>query len=824
MQKIYDPLIHELQTRNLWQEQRTYSQDNNDGPLYSIDTPPPTVSGNLHIGHIFSYTHTDIIARYKRMQGFSIFYPFGFDDNGLPTERYVEKKRDVQAYQMARSAFISICLEETKLAAKTFKTLWQKIGLSVDWDFAYSTISDDVRRLSQLSFIELYNKGYVYRKAEPALYCTFCRTSVAQAELDDKETKTFFNDVVFKDQKGNDLIIATTRPELLPACVALLYNPEDIRYKHLKGQTATVPLFNTIVPIIADELVQIDKGSGLVMCCTFGDKTDVEWYKKHNLSYKQAIGFDGKCTELTGFLAGLKVHEARIRITEELIKHNLLIRQRETHHAVNVHERCKKEIEYTIINQWFVRILDYKKELLEIAEQIEWYPAFMKSRYTNWVENIGWDWGISRQRFFGIPFPVWHCSDCNAIIMAKVQSLPVDPQETEAPISACNKCGSANIKPDTDVMDTWNTSSLSPYICAFMKDNVAYANPYTQAIVKDQFLPMSMRPQAHDIIRTWAFYTIVKTWMHHETIPWKTIVISGHVLSDQKEKISKSKGNSLLEPDNLLKQYPADAVRYWTASGSLGHDILFSEQQLKIGQRLITKLWNAFRFIEEHVAQVNPAQVPEQFGSVNEWILDAASHCFERYCTYFEQHEFSLALDQVEQFFWRDFCDNYLELIKQPLFNNQLYSEQEINAIRWTLHNIGMRILQLYAPYLPYVTETIYQEVYKRNSAACSLHQTKYTTIQIPYAFEQSKHTMAVINTLIGEIRKLKTSAQVSLKTPLEVLALYSDSPANIAIIEKHKQLLIGISHAQEITYNTGTLENNGMEKKDELFYASIQV
>ncbi len=557
----YNAKSEEQRIQQRWEAEQTNAMEQYHGQLYSIDTPPPTVSGSLHIGHIFSYTQTDIIARYQRLTGKKVFYPFGFDDNGLPTERFVEKKKEITAFQLGRSAFINVCLEVTADVEKEFERLWRSIGLSVDWSSCYSTISDSTRAISQASFIELYKKGYVYRKYEPALYCTACRTSVAQAELDDAEKPSFFNDIEFarvsSSHPGRDdssalaheipLIVGTTRPELLPACVALLYNPQDTRYQHLAGQKAIVPLFGQEVPILADEQVQIDKGTGLVMVCTFGDKTDIAWVKKFNLPYRAVVGLDGKWTQEAGFLAGLKAEAARTAVLEKLKDLGLLKGQKPIMHAVNVHERCKREIEFMPLKQWFVNILDHKQKFIELANQINWYPAFMKSRYIDWVQHLGWDWCISRQRFFGIPFPVWYCDSCNEVILAEAHQLPVDPQESIP--AACTKCGSKELSPDRDVMDTWNTSSLTPYICADLynkktgKKTIQNPDILRQAQDERGFVPMTMRPQAHDIIRTWAFDTIVKVWMHQETIPWSNIIISGHVLADSKEKLSKSKGN-----------------------------------------------------------------------------------------------------------------------------------------------------------------------------------------------------------------------------------------------------------------------------------------
>ncbi len=821
MEKQYDYKAAELKAQQKWQQEQTYSLENNSGELYSIDTPPPTVSGSLHIGHIFSYTQTDIIARYKRMSGFSVFYPFGFDDNGLPTERYVEKKRDIKAHELPRSEFIKICLQETEEVEQQFINLWQRMGLSANWDALYSTISDLSRKLSQESFIELYKKGYIFRKHEPALYCTACRTSVAQAELDDSLKPSFFNDIVFKDENGNDLIIGTTRPELLPSCVAILYNPKDERYQHLKGKKAISPIFEQHVPILEDEKVDIEKGTGLVMCCTFGDKTDIEWFKKFKLPYKQSIGFEGKLTQSAGILAGLKVPEARAKILEELKAQNLLLRQNPIQHAVNVHERCKKEIEILALEQWFVNILEHKDKFLEMGDAIEWYPAFMKARYKDWVQHLSWDWCISRQRFFGIPFPAWHCKNCKHIILAEIKNLPIDPQETKYP-GSCPECKSSDIVPDTDVMDTWNTSSITPYICAALYTGKKEKATFSDTEIKS-FIPMSMRPQAHDIIRTWAFDTIVKVWMHQNAIPWKSIVISGHVLSDSKEKLSKSKDNSKLTPENLLNSYPADVIRYWTATGSLGYDSAFSENQLKIGGRLTTKMWNAFLFVREHIANLeNTHEQPAQLGDINNWLLHTASDCFSNYQKYFEQNEFGLALQHIEKFFWADFCDNYLELVKNQLFNPDQYGKEQVAATRWTLYTVGLRILQMYAPYMPHITESIFEEVYKKSQKAASLHQTRFTSIQKRYIFEHSNSLIKRVIELTSTIRKLKTEKQVSLKTALQTLTIFCENEKIMQEVTSQEQLIKGITQAVDVEYKIGTLESAQIRDENSNWFAQV--
>jgi len=815
MDKRYDHKACEKAAQDKWASEKTY-QPTAGKPLYSIDTPPPTVSGSLHIGHIFSYTQTDILARFQRLSGKNVFYPFGFDDNGLATERFVEKKLKIKGQDLPRSEFIAKCLQESTLAAQEFKSLWRAMGLSANLEHTYSTISPTSRQISQESFITLYEKGYAYRRNEPTLYCAACRTSVAQAELDDQEQPSKFNDITFKTTTGQEVIIGTTRPELLSSCVALFFNPNDNRYTHLKGHFAIVPIFENQVPILADNSVSIEKGTGLVMCCTFGDKHDIEWYKKFNLPYKQSIGYNGKWLEHTGPLANLNFKDARKTILELLNSANLLKSQRDIHHNVNVHERCKNEIEYLAIPQWYIKILDFKQELIAQANQVKWYPEFMKSRCIDWIENLSWDWGISRQRFYGIPFPVWHCRDCSYVILANKSQLPIDPQET-AYTGTCPQCHGHNIAPETDVMDTWNTSSITPLICFELFSN---QSPFNNEQAVQKFIPMNMRAQAHDIIRTWAFDTITKIWMHYNTIPWQEIVISGHVLSNANEKLSKSKGNSKTSPEMLLEQFPADAIRYWTACANLGYDAAFSEDQIKVGCKVITKLWNAFKFIQiQKQTHTTPDIQPHSLGIVNEWVLTQISECFNRYESYLAKHEFGHALTCVEKFFWNDFCDNYLELIKNLLFNPDQYSKQELDATMWTLNQVGLRILQLYAPYLPHVTENIADHVYSLNR---SLHVTNYRDLQTNLSFDASSELMKKIITITAEVRKLKTEQQLSLKVELVNLTIACET-VNSDAIKPHEQIIKGITQAKNIQY-TNELQSNLLNKNLEEYSAIVKI
>lgn len=814
MEARYDHIKQEQAAQERWQHEQLYSFTfDGSKPIFSIDTPPPTVSGSLHIGHIFSYTHQDIIARYKRMKGHAVFYPMGYDDNGLPTERFVEKKHGIKGHKMARSEFVKLCLTETHEVEKMFEALWKKMGFSVDWNLTYSTISAHAQRVAQESFLVLYKDNKVYRKSEPSLYCATCRTSVAQAELESVELPSTFYTIQFADQQGAPLLVATTRPELLPACVAVLYHPADERYQHLKGQSVRTPYFNQAVPALADESVSIDKGTGLVMCCTFGDQMDIQWAETHKLPIKQIINRDGTWHESTGPLAGLLVVQARKKIVELLTEHQLVLDQKSLVHAVNAHERCKQPIEYLSLHQWFVKILEYKKEFLALGNQINWYPENMKSRYIDWVENLSWDWGISRQRFYGIPFPVWHCSSCAHVIVPEVERLPIDPQET-AFGAPCPKCQSVDLQPDTDVMDTWNTSSLTPQIL----QNWPHTSPITP--------PMSMRPQAHDIIRTWAFDTIVKSWFHHQTIPWKDIVISGHVRAG-KEKISKSKENSTISPEFLLANFSADAIRFWTAHGRLGTDTAFSEQQLKIGQRLVTKLWNAFLYLKPHI--VAPQKRSEKLKAndlLNQWLLQKADQLLTEFIADFEEYEYTSALERVERFFWHYFCDQYLEIIKDQFNNPDKYDAVLPEETGRVLYEVGLLLLQLYAPFVPHIVDELYQVCFKESEQLSSIHAFVFDQNRIDGAVDEAVLAASEdLLVLISQVRRLKSEAHVSLKTTLQNVTVYGPVARTQLLQNSLVQHFKGVSRAENVLFEDRYLGANEMkfeQKSEELFDAII--
>ena len=766
--KNYNPKEIEPRWQRWWEEQGIYRFDPRSGkPIFSIDTPPPTVSGRMHLGHAFSYSQMDFIARFRRMQGYNLFYPFGTDDNGLPTERLVERLKNVRAKEMKRDDFIKLCLSTLEEIRPSFVADWKRIGISVDWSLAYSTIDEHCRRISQRSFIELYRMGREYRKETPFLWCPSCETAIAQVELEDREVEGSFNDIIFKLEDGGEVVIATTRPELLPACVAIFAHPEDGRYKHLFGKRARVPLFEHWVEIKPDPRVDPEKGTGIVMCCTFGDMQDIEWYMEHNLPLKVAITRDGRMTALAGKYKGMKVKEARAAIIEDLKKAKLLVRSKKITHVVNVHERCGTEIEILNTKQWFIRYLDMKEQLLEAGRRIRWHPEHMRSRYENWIHGLRWDWCISRQRYFGVPFPVWYCKACGEVILAREQDLPVDPT-IDPPPSPCPRCGSEEYVPEQDVLDTWATSSLTPIIAAELIEDEE---------VRRKLYPMSLRPQAHDIITFWLFNTVVKGLLHRGEIPWYNAMISGWALDPQGKKMSKSKGN-VIEPEYVLKKYSADALRLWAAESKLGEDLPFKEKDLVAAQRFLNKLWNASRFALAHLQDYH-GEKPEELNIIDAWILSKAYRLVERCTAYFEEYRYSKAKKAAVNFFLSQFCDNYLEMVKARLYNPEKYGEDARRSAQYALYRVLLISLKLLAPFAPHITEEIYQSYYAKREPQRSIHADTWPKPRRDLIRPSLEEEAERIVALVAAVRRYKAERGMALNAPLKALTV--SAPLEVA-------------------------------------------
>ena len=694
--KRYDPQVVESQIMRRWREKGVYHFDAaSERPIYSIDTPPPTVSGHLHLGHAFSYSHTDFIARFWRMRGYNVYYPMGFDDNGLPTERLVELREGVRADEIGRRAFIERCLALSDEIEEEYEGLFRRLGLSVDWRYRYRTIAGDSRRLAQWSFLDLYRRGFVYRREAPVIWCPTCHTAIAQADVDDLERESNFHTIAFRLEDGETLPIATTRPELLPACVAIFVHPDDPRAPQLIGRHVTVPIFGQQVPIIGDPAADPHKGTGIVMCCTFGDTADVEWWYKHELPLVEAISPDGRMTESAGPFAGLSTDRARRDIVSVLRERQYLLGQQPTRQTVRVHERCDTPVEFVVSRQWFVSMLPHRQFLLEAGDNVQWRPAHMQARYEQWVENLGWDWCISRQRYFGVTFPLWYCNDCDEIILAAEDALPVDPTES-APPHPCGSCGGISFTPETDVMDTWATSALTPQIAGRI---------FTDPLLYEKVFPYSLRPQAHEIIRTWAFYTIAKSQYHFDAVPWQNVAISGWGLAPEgATKISKSRGGGPLGFLAAIERYSADAVRYWAASTGFGRDSVIDERKIQSGAKLVTKLWNVARFSERFLDHAQSAELPKQLSPADRWLLSRTQRLIQRVTLLFEGYDYATAKAEIELFFWTEFADNYLEMAKKRLYDGGEAGRGAQATLRLGL----LTTLKLFAPFLPYVTEAIF--------------------------------------------------------------------------------------------------------------------
>ncbi len=759
--KKYNPAESEIKWQKFWEENNIYSFDaENPENIYSIDTPPPTVSGKMHLGHAFGNSQQDFIARYKRMKGYNVLQPFGTDDNGLPTKLLIEKLKKLRAGNIGKKEFRELCLKtlNDELKPKYIQD-WKRLGISCDFDVNYSTIDPHCQKISQKSFIDLYNQGREYRTEAPAMYCPKCRTAISQVECEDKDIDSFFNDIVFKVD-GKELIIATTRPELLPACVAVFYHPTDKRYQHLKGKKAKVPLFDIEVPIMEDERADPEKGTGIVMCCTFGDQTDMEWQKIHKLPIKEAIGRDGKMTALAEKYQGLKIEEARKQIIEDMKSQDLLKSQKPIKHAVNVHERCGTPIEFVHSKQWFIKYLDLKDEMFKWGNTLEWHPSHMKNRFDNWVNGLAWDWCISRQLPFGIPFPVWYCKNCDEIILAKEEDLPVDPIEDKAPVDKCPKCGCTEFIPETDILNTWSTSSLTPTIVK----ELFKGKPVYQQLIDN---PMSLRPQGHDIISFWLFNTVVKSNLHFNMKPWDVCFINGWMLDPKGKKMSKSKGN-VIEPKIIIDKYGADALRYMSASCKLGEDLAFPEKDIVTGKKTITKLWNASRFAIMNLQDYTPKEIHfEKLSNTDKWLISKLRDVIKSATEEFDNYEFSKAKAVVDNFFWNTFCDYYLEMVKDKVFNSEAYSQEELESFKFTLYNTLLNILKLFAPFTPFITEEIYQMFFKNFEGEKSIHISKWPEYSDKNRDEKIENAGELAVKIIANVRKYKSDNKMSLNEEL---------------------------------------------------------
>jgi valyl-tRNA synthetase len=826
----------------VWENDGVYRfrRDANRENIYSIDTPPPTASGSLHVGHVFSYTHTDVVARFKRMSGYEVYYPMGWDDNGLPTERRVQNYYGVRCdptlpyvadfkppfeggdnksskaadqVPISRRNFIELCDVLTVEDEKQFENLWRKLGLSVDWTQTYQTISPAAIAVSQKAFLNNLSRGEAYQSMAPTLWDVTFRTAVAQAELEDREQPGAYHKVGFDGPDGK-VFIETTRPELLPACVALVANPDDDRYKHLFGKTVKTPLFDVEVPVVAHRLAQIDKGSGIAMICTFGDVTDIIWWRELDLPNRAIIGWDGRIIEempdaivsargkeIYAELVGKTIFSAKQRIVELLQESGDMIGDpKPITHDVKFFEKGDKPLEIVSTRQWYIRNggrdADLRDRLIKMGKDLNFVPDFMRVRFENWVNGLTGDWLISRQRFFGVPIPVWYALDANgeanydSPLVPAIESLPVDPSsDVPAGYTESQRGVAGGFIGEMDIMDTWATSSLTPQLAGgWIEDPEKFAKVF----------PYDLRPQGQDIIRTWLFSSLLRGEQEHGQLPWKNAAISGWILDPDRKKMSKSKGNVVV-PAEPIDNHGADAVRYWAASARLGTDAAFDEGQMKVGRRLAIKLLNAAKFALSFEVPTGATEITEP---IDQAMLLALADVVREATTAFDAYDHTKALELAEKFFWT-FTDDYLELVKERAYN----AEGTVSSVQQASAAIALRkalhvMLRMFAPFLPFATEEVWGWWQKSTG---SIHRASWPVVaELTEGLDAGNAGLLDLASIaVGGVRKAKSDAKASMKAAVDSATI--EAPAAVLTsLRGFESDLKSVGKIQSLSYAEG--------------------
>ncbi|UCE29388.1 MAG: valine--tRNA ligase [Candidatus Bathyarchaeota archaeon] len=756
-------------------------------PAYVIDTPPPYPSGDFHVGNVLNWTYFDIIARYKRMRGYNVLFPQGWDCHGLPTEVETEKEHNIKKREVPPDHFVKLCEQLTSKYIDIMKDSIKRLAISVDWTTEYKTMDPDFWRRTQLSFILLYKKDLIYQGTYPINWCPRCETAIADAEVQHQTKQGTLHYIKFPLEDGEHLTVATTRPELLPACVTVAVNPRDPRYKQQVGKTITVPAADRTVTIITDDLVDQKFGTGVVMICTYGDKADVKCVQKHKLPVVMVINQKGEMNKNAGKYAGLTTQQAKKTVTEDLEKSGSIEKTEPIQQEVGVCWRCDTPIEILEQKQWFMKTRVLTPLVEKNTLEITWYPDYMKKRLIDWAKSLDWDWVISRQRIFATPIPIWYCKKCEHVILAKSDWIPIDPRTEPPKTDKCPECGSTNFKPETDVLDTWFDSSISCAVHAGWPDKKDWQTRF----------PADLHPSGYDIIRTWAYYLMVRHLALFNEKPYRSCLINGMVLGTDGRMMHKSLGNYVPAPD-VLDKYGADAARQWAATGgATGSDIPFRWPDVEYAWRFLIKLWNATRFAGLNLQDYAVTKKEVQLELLDKWLLSKLERVTQKATEALETCQFNIAMEEVRDFTWHQLCDCYIEAIKHRLYRREIYGEEKRRAAQYTLYTAVYRILQLLAPISPHIAEEIYQLMYVEDKKHESIHISSWPTPQKTY--EEAEKNCELLVSVIGEIRREKSEKRLPLNTPIKKLTVYAGNRKSAHILEQVVEDIAGTCKTEEL-------------------------
>ncbi|MEM3513892.1 MAG: valine--tRNA ligase [Candidatus Hadarchaeum sp.] len=761
--KDYDPLKVEPKWQKYWEKLgvHRFKRDDLQAPTYVIDTPPPYPSGEFHMGTALNWTYFDIVARYKRMRGFNVLFPQGWDCHGLPTEVQVEKKYGIRKGDLPAEKFRELCVKLTTENIAHMKEEMNSFGFSIDWTTEYRTMDPSYYGKTQLSFVQLYKKGLIYRGEHPVNWCPRCETAIADAEVEYQEKKTTLHYIKFRvpDEKET-LTIATTRPEYLPACVAVAVHPDDKRYQKYAGEKLEGPPLGSLVKIIEDKEVDPHFGTGVVMICTFGDKTDVKWVKRYKLPVIKLIDERGRMTEASGKYSGMAIEEARRSIVKDLRESGLIEKQEEFPHAVGVCWRCKTPVEIVSKPQWFMRVLALNDRVIEEAKKIRWVPEHMLTRFIDWVKSMDWDWVISRQRIFATPIPAWYCTSCRQPIVAEEKQLPVNPVKDPPPVNQCPNCGGQKFEPEQDVLDTWMDSSITIAVHAGWPD------------LDPRLFPADLQPNGTDIIRTWDYYLMVRHLALLNKAPYKTVMINGMVLGTDGRAMHKSLGN-YVDSSKARDKYGADALRQWAAIGaSTGADIPFSWKDVEFSYRFLRKFWNAIRFASPYLKPeiLRQDKNSVKLRPVDRWLLSRVNRLIKDVTGWLEDFQFNRALGELHNFVWHELCDMYIEEVKYRLYGK----DQTSSGAAFTLGHVIMTTIKMLAPFVPHFAEEVYQTFFSAMEKQSSIHLTKWPEPDESAIDRLAEELGKIANKVVSALRQFKSARKLALNTAIPELIIYT--------------------------------------------------